>query len=57
MHGLAPLPLSGFINFKSDTNVATGGAAGGDCSIPLRKTAFSLFLQAITSVEFRTTIH
>lgn len=42
MHGLAPPPLSGLINFKSTANKATWGVAREDCSIPLSKTAFSL---------------
>lgn len=40
-HGSAPPPLSGFMTFRSTADRATRGAARGDCTIPLRKTASS----------------
>ena len=41
MHGSAPPPLSGFIQFKSSATRATRGAAKKDCTIPFIKTTFS----------------
>lgn len=43
MHGLAPPPLSGLINFKSTANRATRGAAGGGLHNPTQKKKLSVF--------------
>jgi len=51
MHCLAPPPLFGLINFKSNTNRVTRAAARRDCIIPLKKTAFS---QAVFSFAILT---
>ena len=48
IHGLAPPPLSGFIELKSASSRVTRGAARGDCTVPFRVSAFS---QAVFSFK------
>lgn len=40
INGLSSPPLKQFINIRSNTHRSTRGAARGDCTIPLRKSAF-----------------